>query len=182
MSRSVVIWLGHSSPATEDTVHIAVPEGRAAVKRAGWIFFGWGSETRARWADPSVVGSDGRGGQGRPVRAACRGSLDGPGGLVVASHHGVRPPPGGLGCQGGGHSGPHHCARLSWATEARRPAIPSRWCAWCVAATARRAHSNPRPRHLGGGHGVIRARVLAVSEPAHPASRHRQRISPSRSP
>jgi hypothetical protein len=62
----------------------------------------------------------GRGGQGRPVRAARRGSLDGPGGSVVASHNGVvRTAP-----LGGpwlplwvGHSGPHQCSCLSWATE-----------------------------------------------------------------
>ena len=36
----------------------------------------------------------GRGGQGRPVRAARRGSLEGPGGSVVASHYGIGPPGG----------------------------------------------------------------------------------------
>ena len=61
---------------------------------------------------------------------------------------------------------------------------PRRWgCAWCVAVTARRAQSHSRPRQRCGGHAVPRARVLAVSVPAHPVlARARERISPSRRP
>ena len=91
----------------------------------------------------------GRGGQGRPVRAARRGSLDGPGGSVVASQTGGGPPLGGPVSPGGWtqRTSPLLNA-LSWGDrDARRPAIPSRWFAWCVPATARRAHSNRRPRH-----------------------------------
>jgi hypothetical protein len=66
--------------------------------------------------------------------------------------------------------------------DARRPAIPSRRCSHGVfRPQSERAHSNRRPRHKGG-HGVTRARVLAVFELAQAASRPRQRISPSRSP
>src|SRR6202034_3092290 len=36
----------------------------------------------------------------------------------------------------------HHCAHAELGDrDARRPAISSRWFAWCVPATARRAHS-----------------------------------------
>jgi len=49
-----------------------------------------------------------RGGQGRAVRPARRGSLEGPGGSVVLGHHGGRTPQGFVVAGGGGHSGPHH--------------------------------------------------------------------------
>lgn len=66
--------------------------------------------------------------------------------------------------------------------DARRPAIPSRSVRMeCSGHSQNGLTQNGRPRHKGG-HGVPRARVLAVSELAQAASRPRQRISPSRSP
>jgi hypothetical protein len=148
----------------------------------GWLGVG------ARVSLAGLVGdcdSGGRGGQGRPVRAARRGSLDGAGVSVVASHDRVRTAPWRslVAVLWLDTADLHHCAHAELGDRyARRPAISSRWFAWCVPATARRAHSARRPRHLGGGHGDSRARVLAVSEPAQAACRYRQRISPSRSP
>ena len=56
--------------------------------------------------------------------------------------------------------------------------------AWCGAVTARRAQSLRRPRPRRRGLADRRARVVAVSGPAHPASAScaRHRISPSRRP
>ena len=46
----------------------------------------------------------------------------------------------------------HHCAHTELGDrDARRPAISSRWFAWCVPATARRAHSAKRSRHRRWG-------------------------------
>ncbi len=85
-----------------------------------------------------------------------------------------------------------HMGRLQVSTSTRRrsgSAMPGIGCrsslrraeaAWSGAATARWAQSSWRPRH-GGSHDTRRARTLAASGPAHPASA-KQRISPSRRP
>lgn len=99
-----------------------------------------------------------------PLGPPAGGALTAPG-WVVASHHGAQTALWAvlvalvLGT-----------ADLTMASfEAGRPKLGCRpflrvWFAWCVPATARRAHSNTRPRPMLGGHGRDRARVLAVPE------------------
>jgi hypothetical protein len=82
-------------------------------------------------------GGEGGGGQGRAVRPARRGSLDGPRSQVVASHNRQGTPSGVPGCFGaGGHSGDLTTGAQNWAGQAvgfgcrtfLRPEVG----AWCV--------------------------------------------------
>jgi hypothetical protein len=114
-------------------------------------------------------GGEGGGGQGRPVRPARSGSLDGPRSQVVASHNRQGTPSGVPGCFGaGGHSGDLTTGAQNWAGQAVgfgcRTFLRPELVHDVFPATARRAALSS-PASPGGGHVVLRARALAVSEP-----------------
>jgi hypothetical protein len=106
----------------------------------------FGAAASALWVRRAALGSSAgmrgrvrrRGGQGRAVRPARRGSLGGPRSQVVASHNGDGTPPGVPGrLVVGGHSGDPTIGAQSWAGQAVgfgcRPFLRSdgSWCMVC---------------------------------------------------
>ena len=175
---------------------IDVPEEAPFVKslrRSRSRYFGW-LEAVSVGFRARVIGTSGleeaqvwwRGGQGRAVRPARRGSLEGPGGEIVASHDLSWNAAGVPGRLGVGHSSDLTIGAQNWAGQAvwfgcRTFLRPDGWCMVCSGHSQTGSFSSPAAP-FAGGHVDLRARVLAVSEPAQPASWARQRISPSRRP
>ena len=151
---------------------------RRSRSRLIWAFAGDGRVCgRAECTGADFRGAGGVGGAvkagplGPPVGEALRA----PGVQLSPATIGSDRPLGGPGRLGvAGHSGPHHCC--SGTDQGHRgsaaPAIPSSAVGRMVCSGHSQTGSLSYPGHArsAGGHGDRRARVLAVSEPAHAAS------------